>query len=424
MADVLRRPLGQSSSAAPAAPSRTFVGLIAAVAIGAALYGWLVYVSTFVRPGAIGINFNSVGTDWMVFHGAARSFLGGHLAILFDGDRFTSFLNQSYAKQLTMKLPFRPWVYPPSYLLLVLPFGLLEFMVSYVVFQLATAAALGASVVASAGRDRATAFVIAGAALLSPAAAFNAASGQNAFLIAALLIAGVRLMRDRPMLAGVVLGLLSIKPQLAIMAPIALIAARQWRTLFAAAATAFALTAASALVIGPEPWIIWLQQTLANLVAPGAKWTEYGRMWGDSVWTCAVLLGAPPMLASILQLAATLFSTVAVAVAFHRPFSQPVRIAVLLAATCLAAPYWSPYDAVLLALAGLYWLSDRWRGERAVWPWIVALALWLAPLLSPPLIMPTGRLIPVLIAGFIAAAVWGTRPAAEPLSGKSIAQPA
>jgi alpha-1,2-mannosyltransferase len=420
--DVRQRSIGQSRSAELREPSRAFLVLIAAVAGCAAIYGWLVFATTFTNPGAIGFNFNTIGTDWMVFHGAARRFLDGQLASVFDGDRFTAYLNQSYAHWLTSKLAFRPWVYPPSYLLLLLPFGRLGFMTSYVLFQLATAAALAASIAVGDDRDRQTRWMIAAGALLCPASSINAASGQNAFLIAALLIGGVRLMKDRPLLAGVVFGLLSIKPQLAIMAPIALIAAGRWRTLSSAAATALALMVASALVIGVDPWIIWLQQTLGALVAPSAKWIEYGRMWGCSVWTCAVLLGAPPALASILQLAASLFSVVAVAVAFRRPLSQPIRIAVLLAATCLAAPHWSPYDAIMLTIAGFCWLSEQ--RQRGAWPAIVVLALWLAPLASPPLIMPVSRLLPVLIVGFIAVAIWGTRQDVEAAAAKPIAQPA
>ena len=108
------------------------------------------------------------------------------------------------------------------------------------------------------------------------------------------------------------------------MAPIALMAGGQWRALFAAAGSALILALASAMMFGVDTWIIWLHQTVASLIAPSAQWIEYGRMWGYSVWTCAVLLGATPMIASVLQLAVMLFAGGAVAVAF-RPSSECVR---------------------------------------------------------------------------------------------------
>lgn len=391
----------------PDGSSRPILMLLAVTAALAAVYAWLVFAVTFVRSGAIGLNFNAVGADWMVFHGAARSYLDGHLATIFDGTRFTAYLNRSYAPWLSMKLPFRPWVYPPSYLLLVAPFGLLGFLSSYVLFQALAAAALVAAIVVGAeDRDRRMSWAIAAGAVLCPAAADSAASGQNVFLIAALLVAGVRMLDARPVLAGVILGLLTIKPQFAVMAPIALLAARQWRALFAAAAAALVLVAVSAVVFGVDAWTIWLQQTIGNLVAPDSQWTIYGRMWGCSIWTCAVLLGASSSVASMLQLGGVLLAGGAVVIVFRRPADAFDRIAVLLAATVLAAPYWSFYDAVLLALAALCWLARQDRREPALWPWMLALALWVLPLVSPPLVAPAGRLGPLLIVVFIVAAVW------------------
>ena len=49
--------------------------------------------------------------------------------------------------------------------------------------------------------------------MLSPAALFDVGTGQNAFLTTAILVAGFGLLPRRPILAGIVLGLLSYKPQ-------------------------------------------------------------------------------------------------------------------------------------------------------------------------------------------------------------------
>src|SRR5215468_4338893 len=110
--------------------------------IAAALYGWTNFVTTFFAPGTIGPNFNGPGTDWMVFEGAARSTLAGHIAIIFDGKVLTHFLNEQFGRWLSKPLPYRPWVYPPGFLLLILPFGLIGFFASYLLFQILSAAAL------------------------------------------------------------------------------------------------------------------------------------------------------------------------------------------------------------------------------------------------------------------------------------------
>jgi len=404
-------------------PSRPLFTLILAVAALAAIYEWLVFATTFVRPGLIGINYNAVGSDWIVFHGAARAWLEGRLPMIWDGDRFTAYLNHSYGWWLTSRLSFRPWVYPPSYLLLLVPFGRLGLLTSYALFQGLTAAALVSSVVVGARGDRRMAWSIALCAVLSPAAAVNAVCGQNALLVAALLVAGVRLAPRRPLLAGVVLGILTIKPQFALMAPIALVAGRHWRALGAAAGASLLLALVSGAVFGSDAWIAWIHEAVAGGAAPSAKWVEYGRMWGHSVWTCAVLLGAPSPVASALQLLAALLAAAAVAVAFGARFSEPSRIAVLLVASCLAAPHWSPYDAVLLALAGLYWLTHLEDTGAAAWPWILGLLLWMVPLFSPPVLVPVARLTPLLLVAFLVVLIRGrgeTDPAQAP--GRLVAQ--
>ena len=391
---------------------------LAIAALATAMYGWLVFATTFTHPGAIGLNHNAVGTDWAVYHGAVRSYFDGKLARIFDGDQFTAYLNDQYGGWFSEPLPFRPWVYPPSYLLLLLPFGSLGLVASLVAFQLITGAALVAAVSIGARGDP-WAKAIGLGALVCPAASINVLDGQNGFLSAAILIAGLRLLDTRPLAAGAVLGLMTIKPQFAILAPVALLACREWRALLAAMASAAILIIASALVFGWDAWSIWLRQTAINVVWPDAKWIEYGRMWGDSVWTCATVLGLPSLPATLLQAAFSLGAAVAVGLAFR--YRLPHRTPILLAATLLAAPHWSPYDAILLVAAGLCWLSREPIAKTQRWPWILMLAFWLIPLVSPPLLMPIGRAAPLLIAGFIGLAMRRDAGAPEALaSGRGL----
>ena len=81
------------------------------------------------------------------------------------------------------------------------------------------------------------------------------------------------------------------------------------------------------------------------------------------------------------------------------------KIAVLLAATILAAPHSSLHDAVMLAIAAALWISGSAQSGQSIWKWPLALALWLAPLFNPPLISIVGRFTPIGIIIFIAAAL-------------------
>lgn len=387
----------------PAQSSPSTWGPVALVALPtfalASLYGFAVLGSTAIKPGFIGLNHIALGTDWAVFWGAIRSMLDGNLPLIMDGDRFTAFLNDQLRDWLTVPLAYRPWFYPPSFLVLLLPFAPLGFVGSYVAFQIVSAALLAAALLIGADRpDRARWVTL--AVLLSPAAAITVTDGQCSFLVAALFVAGFRALPQRPLLGGALLGLLSFKPQFAVLIPVALIAGGCWRALLATALSALALAAASALIFGLDIWIWWLPKLIENLLSGDPKWATYGRIWGHSVWACAKLLGAGDGVASALQAAAVVVAVAVTALAFRVSRAPDLRLAILLAATILAAPHSGPYDAVLLVVALALWFAS-FTAPPGPLPWLVATAIWLVPLASPAVYVEAGRFAPVAVLAMI-----------------------
>ncbi len=374
-------------------------GVVVAVAVVAAAYAWAVFATTPAHPGAIGLNLNALGTDWMVFYSGARHFFDGSLGQLFDGERFTTGLNAAFSGWLSAPTPFRPWVYPPSYLLAMLPFGALPFLASYVVFQALSAALLAAALWVGADRPSARGLVIA-AALLGPAAAINAGMGQNAFLTAALLVGGFRMLPARPALGGAILGLLTMKPQFWLLVPVALAAGREWKALLWSIAAATGLALLSLAVFGVDCWRDWLQLAQGSYDDPNGNWVELGRMWGDSIYACVVAAGWPATAADAAQAAGMLAAVALVYAAFRLRLPGDQRLAALLAATILAAPHSSLADTVLLATAAALWSGGAAARGEPLAKWTLALALWLAPLFNPPLVSAAGRLTPLLILGF------------------------
>ncbi len=332
-------------------------------------------------------------------YSAAQASLSGGSALIFDGDRLTSHMNAMFSWWLTKPLTFHPWVYPPSFLLILTPFARLGFLASYAAFQMVSAGLLAAALLYRADNAR-WARWIAVAVFISPAASINAVDGQCAFLVGALLVGAVRLSPVRPLGAGVLLGLLTFKPQFGLLIPVALIASRQWRSLASATVTTLALAAASVAQFGVQPWIEWGRQTADAYAGGDPKWAAYGRLWGDSVYACAVLLGVPIKMASMIQTASILASAGSIWVTFRSSLTPDLKLGVLLAATLLAAPHWAPYDAVLLVIAAGLWLADGTR-PLALWPWIMGLTLWFVAALGPPVLAPIARFVPVLLAGFI-----------------------
>jgi hypothetical protein len=398
-------------------------GVVIAVATIAAAYAWAVFATTPAHPGAIGLNLNALGTDWMVFYSGARDFFDGTLGQLFDGERFTAGLNAAFSGWLSAPTPFRPWVYPPSYLLAMLPFGALPFLVSYIVFQALSAALLAVALWCGVDRPRSRGLVLA-AALCGPGAAINAGMGQNAFLISALLVGGFRLLPRRPIIAGAILGLVTMKPQFWLLVPVALAAGREWKPLLWSLLAAAALVFVSLAVFGIDCWRQWLALAAGSYGDPHGHWVEFGRMWGDSIYACAVAAGWSAAAANVAQAAGMLAATGLVYAAFRLRLAGDQRIAALLAATLLAAPHSSLADTALLAAAVALWSGEAASRGESLAKWTLALALWLAPLFNPPLVSAVGRLTPLLILGFALmtiAPAWRVTTLGRPPLGAGLA---
>jgi alpha-1,2-mannosyltransferase len=360
--------------------------LVAAVCSFFGIIAWTFYTLAFSQES---------GQDWMVFYTAARAYFDGNLPLLFDGERFTAVLNERFANWLFAPLNLHPWINPPHFLLLVLPFALLPFGASYATFLALTLAAL-VFVVWRLDEDRQHGWLHLASLALCPATPFTIFTGQSTFLTAALLLAGVASMERRPVLAGIALGFLAYKPQFCLMLPMALFAGWHWRTVATAAATAALLMFVSAALLGLEIWRFWIEFAM-GLNDLYQAWIPVGRLKGQSVYACAVLLGASSAFANALQAAAAIAAAAAVFWCFRRPMRRELR----LAATILAAPHVSTSDALLAGIAATLALSAALKDGFRTGDVLMISSLWISPLMSPPSLFIAGTMIPLLLCLFI-----------------------
>jgi hypothetical protein len=336
------------------APSRADLRL-AAVACGAvSLYDALLFLGATTGLFVFIYRIDFLFPDFMVFHAAARAVLEGKAGIVYDTAALTHLQNTLYAGRLPFELGFRPFLYPPLWLLAVLPFGWLSLSAAAVAFLALSIAA------ASAGMRASNLSWLAIAAILTgPAALWVVISGQNTFLSLALLYGGLALSERKPVLAGVLLGLLAYKPQLFVLVPLALFCARSWHALAALIVTVVLLTLATLLLFGPDLWIAFLESARVA-ASPAAAAEMYDRVGNHMVTLLAAAkaVGLANGPAATVQLAGSLLAIAAVGwVFFRHPHSQ-ARTAVLVAATMLVSPYTLNYDLLILmpavALSFLY----------------------------------------------------------------------
>ncbi len=373
-----------------------FVLAVFGAALG--LYGWVVFVSEFWSDGLVGPRYNALGTDYMVYYTAGRAWMSGSGSLLSDSVALTETINHHFSAWLRGPLPLHPWLYPPPFLLLVLPFATLPFMASYLAFQVASFAALlaGAWCWRPAGMRRATVAVL---AAVAPAASVNAICGQNAFLTLALLLGGFGVRERRPFTGGLILGLLCYKPQFALMVPIALVALRDWRCLAGAAAGAAAAAILSLALLGTAPWSAWLGVLAGGQNPTYAAWLDAGRLWGLSVWATARALGLPEGLARAFQDAASVLAGCAVYRSFRTSRGSRRSVALLLCAVLIAAPHVSPYDFLLLDGSVLLLLSEAAPPVRRS----LLIICWAAPMLGVPQWSVLGFITPAATLSLLAA---------------------
>jgi len=279
-------------------------------------------------------------------------------------------------------VPYSAFFYPPTYLLFCLPLALLPYLASLGVWLGATGYACWRVVRVWLGTSlRPWALPM----LAFPGVLSTLGHGQNAFLTTALFGAAILMLDRRPLLAGVCFGLLTIKPQLGLMIPLALIVSGRWRVIASACATALGLALAALIVFGAATWRAWLTVSPLARRALEEDWVGSEKM--QSAFAAVRLLHGGLGPAYGVQAAVALMAA-AVLVQVVRRRRQPsapdglAQGATLATASLLASPFMLDYDLMLLALP-LAWLA-REQAKAGARPWekTVMFAAFLAPLIS------------------------------------------
>ena len=300
-----------------------------------------------------------------------------------------------HALQTALGLPAdqrNPFPYPPGFLPIIWPLGLLAFGAAFLAW---TGATLAAYVGACRGR-------LAWVVLIAPGTTIGVIAGQSGFLSGALFVGGMRLVATRPWLGGALLGLLSFKPQLGVLIPVALLALRAWRAVAGATIAALALVAVGLALFGADAGRLWL----AGLPAYAADFAERSVRYGMMPTTTAnlAMLGVSDDLAALGQAMCTLGAAIVVWRVFRRAGRSGAEqgsgreLLVLAAATFIATPHAFVYDLPLLTGAALVYGAEG-RGANG-WGAIVAAVLLLpaAMLWSGPVPLSTPVLAAVLAA--------------------------
>jgi hypothetical protein len=301
--------------------------------------------------------------DLQVFWLAGHLAVTGNAAAAYDWVGLNRLLDADFGAASFV----RGFYYPPLMFLVVAPLGLVQFATAAAAWLttglLAYLATIGAIL------RRRTGLIL---ALAAPVVMYNLATGQNGLFLAALVGGALLLIDSRPVVSGVLIGLLASKPHFGLLLPLFLAVTGRWRVFCSAAATVVVVLAATALLLGAGIFAAFVHA----LPAAADGYVERNGLthfvsWGDldSVYSLLRAVGLGNGVAWGGHVAVGLVAGGASLVLAWRGVRLPVQMAALSTAMMLLTPYSELNDVALLMVPWAFLLRDgleyRLRGWEA-----------------------------------------------------------
>jgi len=340
------------------------------------LLGVIIGASYYVnlwKMGSDGLSVVSHTTPYWDFNNlwtGGRLALEGHVNWLFDTEKYRSEMRSL----LGPNLPPQEWSYPPNMLLIGAPLALFPPIIAYLIWTLGSLLLLHIAI-----KPFKLPTVLHLIVLLSPAVFINALLGQNGTFISALLIMGLYHAPTKPILAGICIGLMTIKPQFGLLLPFILIASQNWTAFISASVTALTMAVLTSLFFGFDVWSNFLNHTQPMMRGiMEAQYPQHYHTNAVPVFIFARAMGAGLMGAYFLQAIISVFAILIGIKLWHSStnINHHYRVALTCVLVMLATPYAYTYDMVALGTAIVIMFATA---DRLVW--LPAFApIWLLPL--------------------------------------------
>lgn len=349
----------------------------AAIAIALILVGTLAYLAWDGYKLLLS-NGQPVFGDFIAFWSAGRAALDGYSAEVHNMDVIARYHQAAVPGVLYVA----PWNSPPPFLLIAMVFAMLPYPAAALAFLAITG---GIYLFAARKLVPDTRLLI--FAVTLPAALYHLGTVQTGLLIAGITGLALVWLDRRPLRAGALIGLLVIKPHLAILWPLLLALTGRWRAFMAALISTVAFVVLAGVVFGFDSYVRFLENlgpsnelVSGQHIATPAYASLYGNLLG---------LGFSPEIAGVTH-AISAIAALLVALAVFARGDKAVAGAALCAGTLLISPYLFFYDFTLLAVAAALLGTPRDRTELVayIFAWGAGLSLaigYIVPLPVAPL---------------------------------------
>jgi alpha-1,2-mannosyltransferase len=364
---------------------------------------WGVYAWVLATPGVLDRNHLVKGTDFIHFYAIGSLALEHRGDALYDIPAQTELLAQRVPEAGHVRyLP----LYGPQVSLLFAPLAKLPYGYALILWWLATMAIYGSCVYAIWSiclHLQHEGALVALLAVAYPALFHLIAWGQSSALaLACFTAAYLLLLSGHSFSAGLVLGCLAFKPQLAIVAAVVFLLAGAWKVIGGAV-----ITASAQLLMG---WVYYGTGTMLDYLHHLERIPQFTQLLEPRPYQTHCLRTFWEMLLpwpSVAFLLSIVSSLGVLAITFHCwRSSQPLslRYAALLLATVLVSPHLTVYDLVILAPALLLiadWLVGHpdLRARRLMIG--LAYAVYVLPLIGPAARWTHVQLSVIAMAGLL-----------------------
>jgi len=337
-------------------------GLVLALAL------WSIYSWVIATPGLRDRNGNLKGTDFLHFYTL------GSLAIAHRGEALYDMSAQ--AVLASQRVPAAAGIrylplYPPQVSVLFAPFARFSYPTALALWAVISGLIYAACcygvwrVCSRLSGYRGTLALLAAA---FPSFFHLIAWGQtSALALACFTVAFLCFRKRHEFVAGIALGLLIFKPQLALAGVILFLSLGSWRVIAGAIASSAIEMAAGVLYYGLAPLVAWFQtiwhvRQVGYALEPRPYQTHSLRTF----WSMLIPWNSISLALYVISAIVVLAWTIQV---WKRSQSWELRFSILLLATVLVSPHLTVYDLVILAPALLLlanWLLSQTEMRR--WP--------------------------------------------------------
>ena len=293
--------------------------------------------------------------DFHAFYISGKMFLDGRLN---DAYRYESFVKEQdsfFGKHQG----FLAWSYPPPFNLITSVLALLPIGAAYLILVGASLASYVFMLKKLSPRH----YVWAVFSVL-PAIMLNIRVGQNGLLTASLIGFSLLAFIRRNSISGLPLGLMIIKPHLAVGAALMTCMSRRWKTIFIAAITTTLILALSTTVFSASIWPAFfgaLDETRKFL------WNgDYPLKRMTSIYATLHTFGASPKVAMAAQAASALISCMAVIIAYLKTNNPLHLVGITAIASLYMSPYCYDYDMTLLGIGVAAFIPEISRRAKGL----------------------------------------------------------